>query len=444
MKVYLFIPLFIAVWINGLSGQSLADYQRMGLENNPQLRVAQSGRTVAQSALEEANKGRSLRVDFAPTYTLAAGGRVIAVPVGDLLNPVYGALNAMTGTENFPQIENAEELLNPNNFYDLRMRATYPIINQAIGVNQEIKQLELKIAGHEIERSRQQVVAEIAGAYYDYQRASRAVAIYQEAMNLVRESIRVNRGLLSSGAALPIDVRSAENDSLQLAKDLLNAELATTQAAALLNYLVNQPLDTPVPKETASGDLPLVPSGAEAKVRPELEQLTELGQLNGKLGDLAKARAGAQLNAFADFGLQDFNFNLSGQSPYVLAGLSFNVNLFDGGQTKAKQQLAQTRRQETQARRAAVEQQIALEIFTTRQDLEKRLNEYAALTREVSIRDQQYRDQLKRYRAGTINYIALQTARNELIQSQLQRNITRYQAWKVVADYKRALGMSVD
>jgi outer membrane protein len=37
------------------------------------------------------------------------GGRFFNIPVGDLLNPVYSTLNAITQLELFPQIENVNQ-----------------------------------------------------------------------------------------------------------------------------------------------------------------------------------------------------------------------------------------------------------------------------------------------------------------------------------------------
>jgi hypothetical protein len=62
-------------------------------------------------------------------YTSGRGGRSISFPVGDMLNPVYSTLNQLTGTSNFPQIENVNTTFFPYNFYDAKVHTTVPIVN---------------------------------------------------------------------------------------------------------------------------------------------------------------------------------------------------------------------------------------------------------------------------------------------------------------------------
>ena len=52
---------------------------------------------------------------------LAAGGRAIDFPIGDLLNPVYSTLNALTQTNQFPQVENESITFLPHNFQETKI-----------------------------------------------------------------------------------------------------------------------------------------------------------------------------------------------------------------------------------------------------------------------------------------------------------------------------------
>ncbi len=77
-------------------------YVQEGLANNLGLR--QESLDIRR-VTESLNQARSLfypRLAFNPTYSLAAGGRRLEFPVGDLLNPAYRTLNQLTGSDNFP------------------------------------------------------------------------------------------------------------------------------------------------------------------------------------------------------------------------------------------------------------------------------------------------------------------------------------------------------
>ncbi len=432
--------LLLLTW-SPTQAQMLQTFIDAGLKSNSYLAAKSHSYTVALHALDEAKKLRSIKLDFLPTYTWAAGGRTINVPIGDLLNPVYSSLNNLTASNQFPQVENVSELLNPSNFYDIKVRASYPVLNQAIGVQQEIKSIEVLIADHEVELYRQRLNADIATAYYDCQLSQRALDIYAETMVLVTENIRVNQGLLDNGKGLPIDVLAAQNDAIQLSAAIANAQLDAKNAAAYLNFLCNRPLSTPVLIQENLDILPSVPLTSQAGTRQEILQLSALSSINERIQQLTKAQTGPQLNIFIDAGIQNFNFNIDRQSPYMIAGVSFNMNLLDGGQTKAKMATAEAKVRQIQQEKIAVQQEIELEIFSIRQKIEQTFNQYEAQQKEIDFRQQRYEEQLNRYSHGIANYIDIQLALNEWTKAKLEQNITLYQAYKLVATYKRSLAI---
>ena len=111
-------------------GQSVLDsYIQLGLDSNLQLQQTQMD---IDKSLEGLNQAKALfkpQVDFQASYTMAQGGRQINLPVGDLLNPVYSSLNQITGTDNFPQIENVSEQFLPNHFHETKFRVIQPLFN---------------------------------------------------------------------------------------------------------------------------------------------------------------------------------------------------------------------------------------------------------------------------------------------------------------------------
>ena len=114
----------------------LAEYIREGLANNLGLR--QESLDINR-VTESLNQARSLfypRVAFNPTYSVAAGGRRLQFPVGDLLNPAYAALNGLTGSDRFPtNIPNVNQLLAPNDFHDTKLSVQYAFYNTDIRYN---------------------------------------------------------------------------------------------------------------------------------------------------------------------------------------------------------------------------------------------------------------------------------------------------------------------
>jgi len=440
-KNYISIITIIALSAPIFSQSNLENYVEQGIESNEFLKSSQYTYEAALQALEVAKSIRSVSLDFVPTYTLAAGGRRLNFPLGDIINPVYSTLNELTGSNQFPQIENVSEQLSPNNFYDLKFRATYPIMNKTIALNENVKNLEVEIASDKIDEYQQKLIADITTAYYDCQMAIQAVDIYVDAMELVEESLRVNRGLLKNGKALPIDVSIAENDSIQLAKEITNSLLTVGTAQAYLNLLVNQSFETPVEFDESLNNLPLAPTSTSVMNRPELAQLNRLTAINSQLIELEKASNKPQVNAFAEFGMQDFDFNVNEESFYIIGGVSMSLNILDGGQQKAKIKQAEATLQAHLNEKKYTTRQLEMEAFVARQQLITSFNNYDAIKKELNLKKDIYRQQQKKYKAGVANYITVQDARNELIQTSLNLNIALNKTWKDCADLKRKLAI---
>ena len=73
------------------------------------LELEASGTTVGErlAALDAARARYLPAHDLTARYSAADGGRTIAFPVGDLLNPVYATLNHVTGSSRFAPVARA-------------------------------------------------------------------------------------------------------------------------------------------------------------------------------------------------------------------------------------------------------------------------------------------------------------------------------------------------
>ncbi|MBK8884572.1 MAG: TolC family protein [Bacteroidales bacterium] len=123
---------------------SLEKYIETGLKNNLVLQQKNISLENAMNALKTANRLFFPSVDFEGDYQSGDGGRSISFPVGDMLNPVYRTLNQLTSSDAFPEISNMETNFFPQNFYDLKVRTSLPIINSDLIYNQTIRKQQLQ------------------------------------------------------------------------------------------------------------------------------------------------------------------------------------------------------------------------------------------------------------------------------------------------------------
>src|SRR5687768_8097720 len=129
----------------------LDEYVHEGLKSNLVLQQKNISLKQAEQSLQIARTYFLPSVNLLADYTSGEGGRSIAIPVGDLLNPVYASLNQMTNSDAFPQIENVNQNFFPKNFYDARVRTSLPLINTDLHINNTIQRQQVTLKQYEIE-----------------------------------------------------------------------------------------------------------------------------------------------------------------------------------------------------------------------------------------------------------------------------------------------------
>lgn len=423
----------------GMGQSVLETYVQEGLESNEGLKIQQVHLEKSISALQEA-KGLFLpAVNLNGTYTLAAGGRSIALPVGDLLNPVYATLNQLTQSESFPQIANVEEQFNPNNFYDLKVRTTLPLINAEVWYNRRIKEGLIPLEEAKMAVLKRELTRDIKTAYFSWLQAREAVAIYESAVALVKENVRVNESLAKNGMANPGLIIKANSELSRVEGELTEAENQAMNAAAYLNFLLNRPLTQPLTVDSLYFDLPeeRTPAG-EGLHREELDQLAAARNAQEQAARLARAYSMPKLSVFADLGSQGFNFQVTDGAPYVLAGVSLDMPLYAGGRNKEKIHQAELDLQAIEFQTSQVEEQLALQREVADNNLQAAFARYSAAQTQSEAAQRFFQDTWRRYREQQALYIELLDAQTAATQAQLQLSIARFQVWTRVAEWERA------
>jgi outer membrane protein TolC len=418
---------------------SLDAYINTALSNNETIKQQQFLLTKSLYALKEAKSLFLPTVGFNGTYTLAGGGRTVDIPVGNLMNPVYKTLNQLTGTNNFPQIQNQNVLLNPNNFYDAKIRTTYPIINAEIEYNRKIKSQQYNLQQIEIDLYKRELVKEVKNAYYKYLQASEAITIYNTALLLVKENLRVNTSLFNNQKVNRTSVVRSDNEVSKY-NALLEAAIQTqNNAKAYFNFLLNTGLNT----EIITDSITTVPvdsylSDTTVTKREELEKLKEAVAINQNVTALAKSYKRPKLNAFVDLGSQAFDFKVNNKSFYYFAGLSLEWNIFSGNKNKYKISQAQADGQVLQSQSSYVEQQLKLQLTISNNSFKAAIAQYNAAQSQVASSQKYYNDMFRLYKEGQALFIELLDAQNQLVTAKLQLNISLFDAWLKAAEIERA------
>ena len=409
------------------------------MTNNETIRQQQFLLTKSLYALKEAKSLFLPSVGFNATYTLAGGGRTVDFPVGDLLNPVYKTLNQMTGTNNFPQVQNQSILLNPDNFYDAKIRTTYPILNAEIEYNRKIKTQQYSLQQIEINLYKRELVKEIKNAYFKYLQACEAVNIYETALSLVKENLRVNTSLFNNQKVNRTAVVRSDNEVSKYTAQLESSIQTRNNARAYFNFLLNTDLDSEIITDSITAvPADLFLTDTTVAKREELGKLKEAIAINQNITALAKSYKRPKLNTFVDLGSQAFDFTVNNKSFYYLAGISLEWNIFSGNKNKYKIRQAEADGKVLQSQTGYVEQQLKLQLTTSNNSFKAVIAEYNAAQSQVASSQKYYNDMFRLYKEGQALFIELLDAQNQLVTAQLQLNISLFDTWIKATEIERA------
>ena len=430
-----FILHFSFFTVNTVIAQSpiLENYIRDGLASNLALR--QESLEISR-VTESLNQARSLfypRVAFNPTYSLAAGGRKINFPVGDLLNPAYATLNKLTGLESFPtNIENVNQLLAPNNFHDTKISVSYALFNTDIQYNYLIQKQLLSAQAARKRVVENELRYTIATAYYQYLQSLDAVRIYENSRNVLNELTRLNEKLVSNNVATKEILTSARYEVSKVEQQLAIAAKNRETARAYVNFLLNRELITPVDVDsTLTKILPESNGNLLDLQQTALHGRQELTQLNGSLDAARTAvrlnEANAKIpNVFVgtNTGFQGYGYTFKNQA-YLVAQVGLQWDLFKGYEKRSKIQQAKIQTETLQTRFQELQRQIQLQVLQAYYDLVAATESLTATQSGVLNADVSFRVIDSKYRNGQALLIEFLRYQNDRQTAQLQHSLAR-------------------
>jgi outer membrane protein TolC len=421
----------------GYSQTRLDGYIEVGLKNNEVIKQHNFDINKSMWALKEARSLFYPTVSLNGSYTKAEGGRTIDIPIGNMLNPVYNTLNQITNSNAFPTLENQSVLINPDNFYDAKIHTTMPLLNFEIIYNKRIKNQQTSLQKIELEIYQRELVKEIKIAYYKYLQSVEGIKIYEDALALVKENQRVNKSLFKNEKINRTAVLRSDNEVIRIQANLETAKQTSNNARAYFNFLLNQKLDTEI--EVDENETPPIDAVSEnTQNREELQKLTQVKEINDNISKLTKSHWLPTLSGFADFGFQDFDFDVNKDSRYYFAGVGLEWNIFSGNKNKFKLKQVEQDNKKISSQIDNVKQQLLLQFQVSQNNLKSALEQYYA-DKNQKVAAKKYNDDItKLYKEGQAIYIELLDAQNQWVNAQLNTNISLYNSWIAFTELERA------
>jgi len=447
----------------GAAGDDTPDVQRIAdalvaeaLQTNLGLASVEASVQQRLAVLDQVRAQFLPSLDLQLRYTRADGGREIVFPVGDLLNPVYGSLNALLEAAGqpapFTPIDNVSFNFLRDREQDSVVRLSQPLYDARLAAERRGATHSYDAARFGLQAYRLRLARDVRQAYYRWLAAREAVGVLEATSALARENERVNESLHRNGkVTLDLKLR-AEAERLEVEQQLIRAHAVRDLARRYLNLLCNAPLARePEAAAVSDADLPRlalqIPAVRGAALedqalgtRPELRQLEAGVAAAGESERAAVAAFKPQLAFAVDAGSQGAEWDYSDQDPYVMASVIVRFNLWNGGGDRAAIRAARARSAELAAGRSLAEQQIRIEVQQALSDLEVAEASLMTAGRRVEAATAAYTIVAKKRDLGQVSPAEYLDAQRALTEARLNGNVTRFEALGALAQVEYAIG----
>ncbi|HVN59172.1 MAG TPA: TolC family protein [Bacteroidales bacterium] len=446
MKSILFIILVLVP--AGIRGQDILDeYIKSGLTNNLALKQKESEYRLSIEALREARALFYPDLSFNARYTVSDGGRVINLPVGDLLNPVYSTLNALTSSHNFPAIENQQiRFLRPHE-HETKLRLIQPVFNTDIYYNSKIKKEMTGYGQADVNQYRRELVSEIKKAYYNLSMADGIYSMLQETRKVLSENVRVNRRLVENDKVTRDVLYRSEAELGKFDQDLQEAEKQKVVAAAYFNFLLNRPLtDSVIIKPPVTFPrLSDYTGDYTATALANREEIKKLGQY-GTIADLNVKRnqSGVLPDMFLaiDYGYQGETYEFNREAEYAQASAILKWNLFKGFENRSKIRQARIDREIVESELEEAKKQIGLQVLNTMNEMKTSEKGIAAAESTLANAREAFRLTAKRYDQGQASLLEYLDARSTLTRAEESLIISKCRYLSSFAEFEKVTAVN--
>ena len=418
----------------------LDGYVALALRQNPALQGQRIEAARAGTDVREALARYRPAVTFDARYTRTSGN---TLDFGQLVNPVYGALNALTGTQNFPS---SVELGLPLR-QETKVRVAQPLFQPALGPNVRLRRALVASEVAEADALARTLAADVQSAYLDVLRARAGADLLGRTLPLLDENLRVSERLVAAGRATDEVTSRARAERSAVVQQRDEAVQNALAAAQNFNRLLDRPLDAPVATmpDSALARRFALPDSSVLAGAPD--RRSELDALDAAIGARRQAERLARADAlpgvaFAlDYGFQGQDYNFRPSEDYVAASVVLTWNAFDGFARRARTQGARLDTDALRARRREAERGIELEIATGYGAARVAGGAIATADDRLASARRTYTLVERRYAQGAAPQIEVLQARTDLTNAETNRLLTFYGALRRVVALERAAAL---
>jgi len=408
---------------------------RLAITRN--LGVRQAGEVARQSQLGV----RQAAGMFLPTLSVDARYSELngALDLGDVINPVYAALNQVTGKPMFP----TDFHLTLPYKQETKLRSMLPLFNGALFANLAAARAIRDLRGAELDAAKRRLDAESRIAYLNYARAARAVEIYDAALQVVSENQRVAERLVGAGSATGDAVYRARASVADVQQQRAESVRLRDAALGQLNLLLDRDPTTPVALIDDAALPELRPLSLEdallaSKRREERDQAAAGAAAARAQGRAATSSFLPSVAVAGDYGIQGMEYNFDTNHDVAIASVVLQWNLFNGGQDYTRRQQAAAARRASDLRAQEADRLIALDVRTAYDAVDVARQSLAAAMARADASRRAFQVVDRRFSEGLAPHLEWADARAQLTAAELNLVMSRYALIARYVDLERA------
>jgi outer membrane protein len=340
------------------SSLTLQQAVNIALEKNPLRKAAIADTKVASASVRAARSFLMPHLSFSETATR-----------GD--DPVY-VFGSKLRQQRFTQADFTLNKLNtplPFGNFATRFGGTWNLFDSFAtwhGVNQT-KQMN-EAAGHQLDRTDQEIVFRVVTSYYDVLLAAKQLEVADQSVKTAQSIMDRSQARFDSGLTVESDLLTAKVRMAARLQEVIRARNTLEVAQAQLKTAMGMTLDSSF--QLAGGlaertfSMPAVQDVEKQALtnRPDLKRIASEEAAQRQSVSAAKSSFGPRVNAFAGWEMDNPTFVAGGGGNNWLGGIEVQFDIFQGGAKRAELSRQRALEEKVVAMKQAASDAVRLEV----------------------------------------------------------------------------------
>lgn len=369
---------------------------RIALEKNPLRKAAVADTRVSSADVRQARSVLMPRVTFSETATRGN-------------DPVY-VFGSRLRQQRFTADDFSLNKLNtplPFGNFSTRFGGTWSLFDSFAswhGVNRA-KQMN-EAAGHQLERTEQEIVFRVVNAYYGALLATKQLELAGQATKTSQSILDRSQARFDSGLVVESDLLTAKVRMAARQQEVIRARNNLDLARAELNTALGVPMDSSFqPTETLMESALPIPVLQDVEKlaltnRPDLKRIQSEESAQRQSVAIAKSSFGPRVNAFAGWEMDNPTFVAGGGGNNWLGGVEMQIDLFQGGAKRAELSRERALQEKVTAMKQVASDGIRLEVRRAYYDLDSARQELEVARAVIAEAQNSLRINQDRYDGG--------------------------------------------